>query len=68
MGTETARNLTVREAVAETKLSRSRLLELAYAGEIQSFKIGRRRLFPRTGLDEFQRRAEAGEFAPKGAK
>jgi Helix-turn-helix domain len=56
--------LVVREpgARALTGLGRSRLLELAYAGRIPSFKVGRSRFFPVAGLERWvQDQVEAGE-------
>mgnify|MGYP006410057447 CR=1 FL=1 len=45
--------LSVEETMRALSLGRSKLLELAYSGEIPSIKVGRRRLFPWKGLVEW---------------
>lgn len=58
----------VEEAAAILSLGRSKVFELLAAGEIESLKIGRRRLIPRQALDAFvtrecqdQREVQAAE-------
>ena len=36
----------IEEVMEETKLGRSKVLELSYGGEMPSLKVGRRRLWP----------------------
>lgn len=42
--------LDLEEAMADTRLGRSTLLQLSYDGLIPSLKVGRRRLWPREQL------------------
>ncbi len=56
----------VEEAAAILSLGRSKVFELVAAGEIESLKVGRRRLIPRQALDAYvqrQREAQAAEVA-----
>lgn len=49
-----------KDACEMTGLGRTKLLELAYTGEIVSYKVGNRRLFPVQSLEEWvQDRVEA---------
>jgi excisionase family DNA binding protein len=43
----------IREACEMTGLGRTKLLELTYAGIIESFKVGRSRLWPVAGLERW---------------
>ena len=45
--------LSVDEAYGTLGISESLLYRLTYLGEIPSLKIGRRRLWPRAGLEEW---------------
>lgn len=45
--------LTVEEAAALLRLGRTTTFELVMRGDIQSVKIGRRRLVVREGLDQY---------------
>jgi len=56
----------VEEAAAILSLGRSKVFELLAAGEIESLKVGRRRLVPRQALDAYvqhQREVQAVEVA-----
>ncbi len=56
--------VSVEEASAILSLGRSKVFELVAAGEIESLKVGRRRLIPRQALDAYvqrQREVQAAE-------
>lgn len=53
----------VNEASAMTSLSRSRLFELMAAGELESVKVGKRRLIPAQALESFVARLRADSAA-----
>lgn len=48
----------VTDAIAATGLTRSRLYELIAAGELQSFRVGRRRMITARALEAFIARME----------
>jgi len=53
---------TILEAVAWSRLSRSALYEAMHQGELQYIKVGKRRLIPRRGLQEYlTSRLEGGD-------
>ncbi len=65
MSTEEAGSMTkllydVIEASVMTSLGRSRLYELLASGELESVKVGRRRLIPAVALEAFVARLRAG--------
>ena len=43
----------VDEAISLLSIGRTKLLELTYAGEIPSIKLGRRRLYSRKSLEDW---------------
>jgi excisionase family DNA binding protein len=45
--------VTVEEAAELLRLGRTRMYELVMSGQVQSVKVGRRRLIPRKSLEEF---------------
>lgn len=66
----TRRLYTVKEAALMTGLSRASIYNRLNAGEIRSVKVGSRRLFPDTAIDEFiealeERAAETSLAFPK---
>ncbi|WP_308280495.1 helix-turn-helix domain-containing protein [Williamsia sp. DF01-3] len=60
----TRRLYTVKEAALMTGLSRASIYNRLSAGDIRSVKVGSRRLFPDTAIDEFIERLE--EQAARG--
>jgi excisionase family DNA binding protein len=54
----TRRLYTVKEAALMTGLSRASIYNRLSAGDIRSVKVGSRRLFPDTAIDEFIERLE----------
>ncbi|MGK9274150.1 helix-turn-helix domain-containing protein [Williamsia muralis] len=54
----TRRLYTVKEAASMTGLSRASIYNRLSAGDIRSVKVGSRRLFPDTAIDEFIERLE----------
>jgi excisionase family DNA binding protein len=53
--------LSADEACEELGISKSLLFQMTYQKEIPSLKIGRRRLWPRTGLEEWITKLTAKE-------
>ena len=47
------------EAAAALGMTRSRLYDAISAGEVDSYKLGRRRMFSRRALEDYVRRMEA---------
>ena len=55
--------LSVRESCPVIGVSRSRMFELIARGELESVKIGRRRLVPREAIDTYIERLRAEQLA-----
>ena len=58
--------LTVDEACDQLRIGRSLLLQKLYANEIPSVRVGRRRLVPTSGLEEYVERLQAEQGAADG--
>jgi len=60
---ETTRLLTVAEACARLRISKSALYDLIRSGRLATIRIGRRRLIPATALDVLIERLQAEDLA-----
>ena len=58
--------LSVEEACSVLGIRRTLLLNLAYSGDIESLKLGRRRLFPREALSQFIARERERQASAPG--